>query len=100
MQFIDKDGQLQDGTPLTEEQVRVRKQILYFTHEKVCGGGYHSSYDRRMNVIKCEAVANFFITKFQLVPLDGTDMDKEIDSAVSENSPQSAPEIESPVSAA
>ncbi len=88
MKFIAQDGQIAEGIPLTEEQIAMREQILDFTHETVCGGGIHSSYERRFGTVKCEKVANFFITKFTITPLPGTDMSKEIEITEKENEPE------------
>lgn len=79
MQYIiTKDGVLEQGIALTEEQVAQRKQIADFIHELVCHGGFHSDYERRNSgPPKCDEIANFFVTKFRLFPNADTDMAAE-----------------------
>lgn len=92
MKFINKDGEVVDGTPLNDEQVKLREQIRKYVHEKVCGGRYHSSYDRTTGGLICENVANYFVTNFKLIPLPGVDIDKDIAIAEKENAPDELPE--------
>ena len=88
MKFIDKNGEVVEGTPLSNEQVKLREHIQKYVHEKVCRGSFHSSYDRTCGGVSCEKVANYFITNFKLTPLDGVDFDKDITAAEAENAPQ------------
>ena len=89
MKFLNAEGQLVEGTSLTEEQVSLRAKICAFVHEEVCGGTYHSQYDRKNYGLKCEQVANYFITHFTLTPL--TDTNLEVDTAELERKNQPEP---------
>ena len=60
MKFIDKEGQVQDGTLLTDEQFVQRERLITYFHEEVCGGNYHSSYGK--DVRECVTLANAFVT--------------------------------------
>lgn len=98
MKFLNENGEVVEGVALTETQVILRQEILKFVHEKACKSAYHSSHDRRYGNVSCEQIANFFVTKFSISPLPGTDLAAEIKKAEAENSPQAIPEaLSSPV---
>lgn len=88
MKFLDKDGQIVDGEPMTDEQVEQRELIVKYIHEKVCQGAYHSKVSRNYDKPSCETVANFLITKFQMTALDGVNLNREVELAVEENAPR------------
>lgn len=88
MKFINDKGEVVEGTVLTDEQADFREQIVQFAHETICGGSIHSEWSRKHDGIpKCDALANYFVTKFKLVPLEGTDFVADIDAAISANFP-------------
>lgn len=89
MHIIDKDGQLREGFPLTEEQIKQRKQILDYVHQAVCGGDTHASWDiKYYGMPKCEALANFFVTSYTLTPLPNTDIEARTAELENENCPK------------
>lgn len=85
--YLAPDGTLQEGIALTEQQIALREQIMDFVHQKICGGGIHNDWSRRHETIRCEEIANFFITKFSVTPLPETDFSAEIRKAEIENEP-------------
>lgn len=101
MKFLNDKGEVVEGTVLTDEQVNKREQIMRFAHETICGGyARHSDYERRTSGSpKCELLANFFITKFELNPLATTDFEGEIAEAESTNAPQAIEEPQPPAPA-
>ena len=85
MKFINSNGEIEEGFALTEAQAKQHSQILKILHEKICGGGKHYSFQRSSNEVKCEALANYFITNFTLVPVDGGSFQGEVHEAVKES---------------
>jgi hypothetical protein len=79
MQFINAKGELQEGTLLTDEQVSQRAAIVEYLHKAICGPfATHSDYSRRVDGIpRCEEIANFFVTKFELKLLPDVSLTKE-----------------------
>lgn len=88
MKFLDQHGMVVEGTLLTDMQIAQREQFIKFVHEKVCRGSRHSDYERRNDIIRCEVIANFFVTNFTLQPHEGVSFEAEIDKAAEENAPQ------------
>jgi len=88
MKFLNENGEVVEGIPLTDEQLAFREKIRAFVHEKVCGGSYHTTWDRKNNSPNCDLVANFLVTKFKITPLEGVDFNKEIADAVEANAPR------------
>lgn len=70
MKFLTPEGKIVEGEPLTETQIAQRAELVEYLHHEACANSYHSGYERRDGV-KCERIANFFITKFTITPLDG-----------------------------
>jgi hypothetical protein len=44
MKFIKEDGTIEDGTPITDDQIRLRDTFVEYLHETMCRGAYHSTY--------------------------------------------------------
>lgn len=93
MQFLNAEGQLVEGFPLTPEQVRQHALMRDLIHEKVCGHSYHSDYDRRYHGVQCEKIAHYLITTFTFTPIEGTTLEFEVAKAQTENAPHA---IEAP----
>lgn len=60
MKFINKDGKIEEGIPLTEQQVRWRKNLVEYFHLEACNGSYHAYYESSPR--KCEKLANACVT--------------------------------------
>ena len=44
MKFLKEDGTIEDGTPITDDQIRLRDAAVSYLHEFMCSGTYHSKY--------------------------------------------------------
>jgi len=44
MKFLKEDGTIEDGTPITDEQIRLREVVVNYLHETMCHNVYHSPY--------------------------------------------------------
>jgi hypothetical protein len=58
MKFLTVKGKIEEGTPLTDEQVLQRTNLIEYFHETACEGAYHGTYGWR----PCENLANAFVT--------------------------------------
>ena len=58
MKFLTAKGKIEDGTPLTDEQVNQRERLISYFHDQACDNGYHGTYSEK----KCETLANAFVT--------------------------------------
>ena len=78
MQFLNSKGILEEGEPLSDVQIAQRKAIIDYLHVRLCSGYAHSDYSRRTDgAPNCEALANFFITKFDLTAKPDLDLKRE-----------------------
>src|ERR1035437_8155537 len=58
MKFLTEKGKIEEGTPLTDEQVSQRTNLIGYFHETACENAYHGTYSAR----PCENLANAFVT--------------------------------------
>ena len=58
MKFITEDGKIEEGIPLTEEQVAQRERLIAYFHEEACSNGYHTCRETK----RCETLATAFVT--------------------------------------
>lgn len=58
VKFLTEEGKIEEGTPLTDEQVGQRERMITWFHEEACGGAYHGVYGDK----KCETLANAYVT--------------------------------------
>ncbi len=58
MKFLNEEGKIVEGTPLTDEQVEQRERLIAHLHQTICKGRYHTSYDAML----CEILATDFVT--------------------------------------
>jgi hypothetical protein len=72
MQFITKDGDVEEGVPLTAEQVALRELLKEWFHLETCGGSFHGKYDLKPDL--CAKFANFFISNFALELREGVSL--------------------------
>ena len=56
MKFLKEDGTVDEGTPLTDEQSRLRDAMEEYLHRVVCKGSYHAGYE---GMPQCKKAANF-----------------------------------------
>lgn len=85
MQFLTSEGKIFEGQPLTDEQVKQRVELVEYFHLEVCNSSYHSRYDTDK---KCETLANFFITKFELLPREGVSLANEMAALLPQVEPE------------
>jgi hypothetical protein len=60
MKFINEDGKIIEGIPLTDQQAEQRDRLVVYFHEEACGGSYHGTYSNSER--KCEKLSNAFVT--------------------------------------
>ena len=58
MKFLTQKGKIEEGIPLTDDQVQQRSNLITYFHETACQNGYHGIYSEK----KCETLANDFVT--------------------------------------
>lgn len=58
MKFLNEEGKIVEGTPLTDEQVDQRERLITYFHDTVCKGKYHGTYD----TLNCEILATAYVT--------------------------------------
>jgi hypothetical protein len=59
MKFINQDGKVVDGAPLTDRQASAIERLEEYLHEKVCGNSHHGTYSKKL----CAEVARELISK-------------------------------------
>ena len=91
MQFLNSKGILEEGEPLDNIQIAQRKAIIDYLHVRLCGYA-HSDYSRRTDgTPDCEAIANFFITKFDLTAKPNLDLKRETEKYGAQSSIEQPP---------
>jgi hypothetical protein len=58
MKFLNEKGTIEEGIPLTKDQVEQRERLIVYFHDVSCGNGYHGTYGEK----KCETLANAYVT--------------------------------------
>jgi hypothetical protein len=61
MKFLKNDGEIEEGTPLTDTTVAVRDSLERYLHVTACKNTYHASYEKTRG---CRDAANFIAVIF------------------------------------
>ena len=68
MKFLNANGQIEDGTPLSDEEAQKLEEVEEFLHVMVCKGSYHPGYEDQP---RCKKAANVLITCFDITGKQG-----------------------------
>jgi len=61
MKFLNNNGEIEEGTPLTDTTVAVRYNLERYLHVTACKNTYHASYEKTRG---CRDAANFLAVIF------------------------------------
>ena len=83
MKFLKNDGEIEEGTPLTDTTVAVRDNLQRYLHVTACKNTYHASYEKTRG---CRDAANFLAVIF--TTLDCGDAAAKLEAAVEDLFPK------------
>ena len=83
MKFLKNDGEIEEGTPLTDTTVAVRDNLQRYLHVTACKNTYHASYEKTRG---CRDAANFLDVIF--TTLDCGDAAAKLEAAVEDLFPK------------
>jgi hypothetical protein len=87
VKFLKADGTVEDGTPMTDEQEKLRSALEEYIHSVVCRGSYHGTYDKR----RCQDAANFLYSAVSVNDAEDRGVAEAINSQLESMKPKPVP---------
>ena len=87
MKFLKADGTVEDGTPMSDEQSKLRNALEEYLHTVVCRGTYHGTYDKH----RCQEAANFLYSAITFNDSTDTGVADAINSELENLKPKPRP---------